>query len=169
MATNDAVGLAGPSRPLGAPDIPQFHLPTSLKSGIYAPRLYGLATVHFADRKRKIDQTRRAAFTLPLEPGMRTVDWDRSSPIEMWPEQLLAEAPVRSSYLPLPNGAMEVKIFTRWAKHFDRWLARTQRLEVPPDPAATPETPEATSLRPKRGGVSVELVAIVWELVPSQS
>ena len=53
-----------------------------------------------------------------------------------------------------------IAIFTRWAKQFDRWLARTQRIEFTPkgDP------PEPVSLGPKRGGVSVELVAIVWEL-----
>ena len=55
---------------------------------------------------------------------------------------------------------MEVKTFTRWAKGFDRWLARTQRLVVP----SKAEGAEDVSLRPKRGGVSVELVGIVWEL-----
>jgi hypothetical protein len=57
---------------------------------------------------------------------------------------------------------MKVNTITRWAKSFDRWLARTQRLDVPA--AAGAEGPAALPLRPKRGGVSVELVAIVWEL-----
>ena len=65
----------------------------------------------------------------------------------------------RSNYLPLPAAAMKVQTFTRWAKAFDRWLARTQRLDLP---AKTDGDP--VSLGPKRGGVSVELVAIVWEL-----
>jgi hypothetical protein len=55
---------------------------------------------------------------------------------------------------------MELKTFTRWAKNFDRWLARTQRVEL----STKQEPPEAVSIGPKRGGVSVELVAIVWEL-----
>ena len=56
---------------------------------------------------------------------------------------------------------MRVQTFTRWAKSFDRWLARTQRLKA--DAEGT-EPGEPVELRPKRGGVSVELVAIVWEL-----
>jgi hypothetical protein len=133
-----------------------------LESGIYAPRLYGQASIHFADRKRKIDETRRAAFLVPIEPGMRAVDWDRAIPVTVLPDQLRRDAPVPAPYQQLPAGAMRVLTFTRWAKSFDRWLARTQRLPVPADPG---DGADAAELRPKRGGVSVELVAIVWELV----
>jgi hypothetical protein len=60
---------------------------------------------------------------------------------------------------------MQVNTITRWAKRFDRWLARTQRLELPAGAAAGPPDGSApAALRPKRGGVSVEHVAIVWEL-----
>jgi hypothetical protein len=152
--------LAGPTRPLGTPDIPQFHLPGSGRTGVYAPRLYGTAIIRFADRKRKIDETRRISVIVPLEPGTKTVDWDAGRPIDAGPDQLQKEPPVAAPYLPLPAGAMEVKTFTRWAKAFDRWLARTQRKELPP----APDTTEPVLLRPKRGGVSVELVAILWEL-----
>ena len=152
--------LAGPTRPLGTPDIPQFHLPSAGGKGVYAPRLYGMANIHFADRKRKIDEIRRVTVLAPLDPGTKTVDWDAGKPIDLQPDQLSKEPPVRASYLPLPAGAMELKTFTRWAKAFDRWLARTQRKELPPLPDST----ESVLLRPKRGGVSVELVAIVWEL-----
>jgi hypothetical protein len=144
-----------------------------LKSGIYGPRLYGLATVHFADRRRKVDETRRAAFLVRLEAGMRSVDWDSAWATDVMADRLLTEPPVAAPYLPLPNGAMKVQTFTRWAQHFDRWLARTQRLQVEEKAtAAAGSTPADTasgvvSLRPKRGGISVELVAIAWELVPS--
>jgi len=98
---------------------------------------------------------------VPLDPATKTIDWDASQPSTATPDQLLKEAPTAAKYLPLPSGAMEVKSFTRWAKHFDRWLARTQRLDLP----VKPEPPEPPSIGPKRGGVSVELVAIVWELI----
>ena len=160
MATDTKVALAGPTRPLGTPDIPQFHLSGSAKSGVYAPRLYGAASIRFADRKRKIDEVRQVSVVVPLEPGTKTIDWDSARAIDVEPGQLLKDPPARASYLPLPAGAMELKTFTRWAKGFDRWLARTQRKELPP----LPESTEPVLLRPKRGGVSVDLVAIVWEL-----
>jgi hypothetical protein len=152
--------LVGPTRPLGSPEIPQFYLPARASHGVYTPRLYGAATIHFADRRRRVEEERRVAFLAPLDPAQRTVDWERGQPTDVTPDQLIREPPKAASYLPLPAGAMELTVFTRWAKKFDRWLARTQRLEL-----QTKQEPiEAVTLGPKRGGVSVELVAIVWEL-----
>jgi hypothetical protein len=156
---SDKPRLAGPTRPLGSPDIPQFHLPATGK-GVYTPRLYGAATIQFGDRKRRLADTRRAAFIAPLDPSARTVDWDQAQPSPLMPDGLLKDAPIAASYLPLPSGAMELPKFTRWAKSFDRWLARTQKAEF----TTKQEPPETVTLGPKRGGVSVELVAIVWEL-----
>jgi hypothetical protein len=113
--------------------------------------------VQFADRRRKIDETRRVSFRLSLESDTKTVDWDAAEPIDILPEALLSDAPRVASYLPLPAGAMDIKVFTRWARQFDRWLARTQRLAVP---ALQGEA----SIGPKRGGVSVDLVALAWDL-----
>lgn len=160
MPKIDKERLAGPTRPPGSPDIPQFHLPSGTSSGVFSPRLYGAARIHFADGRRKLDETRRVAFLLPLDPTSKTVDWDQAQSTSSMPEDLLPNAPRAASYLPLPSAAMDVKAFTRWARGFDRWLARTQRLAVP----AKTEGAEDVSLRPKRGGVSVELVGIVWEL-----
>jgi len=156
----DKPKLAGPTRPLGSPDIPQYYLPASGTKGVYAPRLYGAATIQFADRKRRLEDKRRVAFVVPLDPSARTVDWDGAQPTTLMPDGLLKDAPAAGTYLPLPSGAMQLQRFTRWAKNFDRWLARTQHAEV----MTKQEPPEAVLLGPKRGGVSVEIVAIVWEL-----
>ena len=157
--------LAGPSRPLGSPDIPQFYVPvTGLSDGTYTPRVYGSARIQFADRKRRLEDTRRVAFLAPIDPAARTLDWDPARPTTITPETLLKDPPVAAPYLPLPASAMQTIKFTRWAKNFDRWLARTQKVELlsKQDPA------ETVMIGPKRGGVSVELVAIVWELTPAE-
>jgi hypothetical protein len=159
VATDDQKQtLAGPSRPLGLVDIPQFYLPGGGK-GVYAPRLYGAATIQFGTRRQKIDERRRVAFVVPLDAQTRAFDWETAKAVDVTPEQLLKDPPTPAEYLPLPAAAMKVQTFTRWAKGFDRWLARTQRLDLPAKSEGDP-----VSLGPKRGGVSVELVAIVWEL-----
>ena len=160
MATHETSSLAGPARPLGAPEIPQFFLPTTRQKGVYAPFLYGAAHIHFGGARRKLSELRRVAFLLPLDAVGRTVDWDLASPTTVMPDQLVHETPVSAHYLPLPAGAMEVKTFTRWAKNFDRWLARTQRLTVTPGT----EGADDVTIGPKRGGVSVDLVGIAWHL-----
>ena len=154
--------LAGPTRPLGSPEIPQFHLPTAGgPRGVFTPRLYGAARIQFGGRQTKV--RRNAAGRVPRcrsSRDSRTVDWDLAQPTRRDARGPAEEPAARRSYLPLPAARWKLKTFTRWAKNFDRWLARTQRLEVPPKT----EGAEDVSLGPKRGGVSVELVAIVWEL-----
>jgi hypothetical protein len=159
VATHDTA-LAGPTRPLGSPDIPQFYASSPAKHGVYTPYLYGAAGIRFGNKKRKIDEARRVAFVVRLEASTKTVDWDEAAPIDIDPDRLLKEPPVSGHYLPLPAGAMDLKVFARWAKSFDRWLARTQRLDVTPQP----DMPDVTFIGPKRGGVSVDLIAIVWRL-----
>ena len=165
MAEQTKVKLAGPTRPLGSPDIPQFHLPTAKVSGkaVYTPYLYGSASIQFADKRRGVDEERKVAFLLPLDPTAKTIDWDQAKPTPVTQEQLLPAPSAAAEYLPLPPGAMQTKVFTRWAKQFDRWLARTQRV-ILQSKAEPPEAPEPVEIRPKRGGVSVNLVAIAWEL-----
>jgi hypothetical protein len=154
--------LAGPTRPLGSPEIPQVFLPSALKTGTYSPRLYAAATVRFRDRKRKIEEVAKpVAFLLPLVDAQKKMDWESATPCPVSPAQLLKDAPVAAPYLPLPASAMQLGTFTRWAKNFDRWLARTQKLDV----TTETEPPEQVSLSPRRGGVSVDLVAIAWELL----
>ena len=159
MPTNETAGLAGPTRPLGSPEIPQFYLPAAAEKGVYVPRLYGAASIHFVDRRRKLDETRRVAFLLPLDADTRTLDWESARPTPLMPEHLLKDAPKAGKYLPLPAGAREMKSFARWAKNFDRWLARTQKLVI----AAKIDDAAEVALGPKRGGVSVELVGIAWD------
>lgn len=161
-AKTDAL-LPGPARPEGSPEIPQLFLPSGIpKGGLYTPRVYGAARIQFADRKRGLEETRRVAFLAPINPTGRTIDWDAAKATDVTPDQLLKQPPAEGQYLPLSTAAGQVLTFARWAKGFDRWLARTQRVEL-----LTKQDPsESVSLGPKRGGVSVELVAIAWELTP---
>jgi hypothetical protein len=122
--------------------------------------LYGAASIHFGDRRRKLDETRRVAFLLALDAASRTIEWDAAAETPLMPGDLLRDPPVPARYAPLPAGAMELKTFTRWAKNFDRWLARTQKLVL----AAKTDGAEDVTLGPKRGGVAVELVGIAWDL-----
>ena len=161
MAAKDEPTLAEPSRPVGAPEIPQFHLPGPGR-GAYTPWVYGSATIQFMDRKRGLDETRRVAFLTPIPAVLKTLDWEQAVPTSVQPEQLVADAPAPSSYQPLPASATQVNTFKRWARAFDRWLARTQRIEL----STTSEPVEPVTVGPKRGGVKVELVAIVWAPEP---
>ena len=162
MAEQTKLKLGGPTRPLGSPEIPQVHLPAPKTAGkvTYTPYLYGAATVQFADKRRGVDEERKVQLLIPLDPTTKTIDWDQAKATEITLEQLLAEAGQPGEYLPLPAAASKTLSFTRWAKQFDRWLARTQTVTL----MSKTDPPEPAEIRPKRGGVSVNLVAIAWEL-----
>jgi len=120
--------------------------------------VYGSATVQFSERKQGLDETRRVAFLAPIPTVLKTLDWELAVATNIQPEALVAEPAGASSYQPLPGNAMQINTFKRWAKAFDRWLARTQRIEV----TTAAEPAETVMVGPKRGGVKVQLVAIVW-------
>ena len=160
MTVKEQAPIDGSAPPNEALEIPKFYLPTSATSGTYAPRLYGAADIRFGESKRRLDARRHLAFLVPLEAATKTIDWDAGSPTTIAIAQLLKEPPLEAEHLPLPPAATQVKTFTRWAKNFDRWLARTQRIEL----TTKQDPPEVVTVGPKRGGVKVQLVAIVWEL-----
>ena len=161
MADETKLKQPGLTRPLGSPDIPQVYLPGAKAAGTvtFAPYLYGAATVQFADKRRGVDEERKVQLLLPLDPATKTVDWDQAKATEITQEQLLQDAPQPGDYLPLPPAAAKTLTFTRWAKQFDRWLARTQTVTL----MSKTDPPEPAEIRPKRGGVNVNLVAIAWE------
>ena len=141
-------------------EIPNFYLPTTAAAGTYAPRLYGAADIRFGESKRRLDARRHLAFLLPLDASTKTVDWDTATATTITASELLKEPPVAAERQPLSAAATNIKTFTRWVKNFDRWLARTQRIQL----STKQEPTELVTVGPKRGGVKVQLVAIVWEL-----
>ncbi len=162
MGEQTKLKLAGPTRPLGSPDIPQVHLPAGKPAGkvTYTPYLYGAAVIQFADKRRGVDEERKVQFLLPLDPATKTIDWEQAKPTEITQEQLLQAPAETGEYQPLPAAATKTLTFTRWAKQFDRWLARTQSVTL----MSKTDPPEPAEIRPKRGGVNVNLVAIAWEI-----
>lgn len=119
------------TRPLTPPEIPQFFLPSErAATGVWVPHLYGAADVDFSDAKRGIDERRVVIATVPLEGAAVVVDWDAAERSDVAPDRLLADPPVDAPYAPVPAQALQVKSFAKWSKDFDRWLSRTQRLDL---------------------------------------
>lgn len=118
-------------KPILATEIPQLYLPRAAGEGSpYQPFLYGSAQLFFGDSKVAVDEARRVSVIVPLEAGARAVDWDRAEPIDAAPKDLLDQPPADAPYAPLPPFATNAAKFAKLARDFDRWLGRTQRLEL---------------------------------------
>ena len=129
-AAGRSVILDGP-KPILATEIPQLYLPRAAgETGPYQPFLYGSAQLFFGDSKVAVDEARRVSVIVPLEAGARAVDWDRAEPIDAAPKDLLDQPPADAPYAPLPPFATNAAKFAKLARDFDRWLGRTQRLEL---------------------------------------
>jgi hypothetical protein len=58
------------------------------------------------------------------------VNWDEARVCEVPPADLLAEPMGAGAFAAVPAQALQAKSFAKWSKEFDRWLSRTQRLEL---------------------------------------
>jgi hypothetical protein len=114
-----------------AADIPQLYAPREAgDTRPYSPHLYGSAQLFFGDSKVAVDEARRVSVLVPLASNMRAVDWDRAETVDLAPQQLLEQPPVDAPYAPLPAFATNLEKFAKLARDFDRWLGRTQRLDL---------------------------------------
>ncbi|MDQ3069562.1 MAG: DUF87 domain-containing protein [Acidobacteriota bacterium] len=118
-------------KPILSADIPQLYLPREASdTRPYRPFLYGSAQLYFGDSKQAIDEARRVSVMVPLDPAARAIDWDLAQPADAAPQALLAAPPANAQYTALPAAASSPARFAKVARDFDRWLGRTQRLDL---------------------------------------
>lgn len=145
-APASSVGATAPSRvassttqarPMLPSEIPQYFTPVSPRQSQWVPGLYGAAEVAFSDAKRGVDETRVVTVTVPLDPSMILIEWDQATPCDLEPRHLDREPASTSgegAWGDLPPAAVQAKSYARWAKDFERWLAKSQRLDLLRDP-----------------------------------
>ncbi len=122
---------AAAGRPVLPADVPQFFAPAGgVTDGVWTPVLYGSADVDFADAKRGVEVHRIVTAGVPLTSDLVLVDWEQSSPMDVPLADLAGAPPVDATHAPLPAAASQAKSFARWSKEFDRWLSRSQRLNL---------------------------------------
>ncbi|MEX2272414.1 MAG: hypothetical protein WD690_13140 [Vicinamibacterales bacterium] len=202
------------------PEIPQFRLPAKSGTGPVSPYIYGSARLYFGESRQSQDAARQVNAIIPIEPGLRSVDWDRAEIVAVRPGDLQPVA-AGGAPAPLPALVTDVQRFSRVARDFYRWLGRAQRADAfryPPlkmsskpgetedlflqrvrqslqkkrdllaerlrrkrkskqsltqteaELQALPEMSEISAaaleriaMRPRRGGTTVDLVAVVWK------
>ena len=134
--TTISQALPARTRPVLPPEVPEHFLPirspmTPDGGFTYVPALYGTATVHFADDKRKIDLSRTVTVVAPLREGAVPVDWAAAEEVNLQPADLESEpAAPHAAFGDLPAAAAKPKSYEAWAKEFARWLYQNQTLTL---------------------------------------
>ncbi|MDH4362194.1 MAG: ATP-binding protein, partial [Nitrospirota bacterium] len=121
--------------PVLPPDIRQYFVP--IRGGRpqgaslgYEPRLFGSATVHFLDTKKKIDETRELSVLVPITNGAVPLDWDQVVTSDIPGDDLDSHPVEGATFTDLPAPANQPKNYKEWEKAFADWVYRNHTLEI---------------------------------------
>lgn len=102
----------------------------------YRPQLLGLARLHFSDRGKKLEATRKMALLTTVDPDAAlTVDWDGAEAIEFAADALLTSPPVPGRHEDLPAPAAKTRSYATWKRALTAWLYHNARFELHSSPA----------------------------------
>lgn len=122
------------SRPVLAPEIPQFFVPArgigTGNSLEYRPALLGMAKVYYSDTKAGVDEDSPQSLICPITSGPVPVDWDRAETSELTEEDLEKNADDGARFGPLPAEAGKPKNYGVWQKDFADALFKVGKLEL---------------------------------------
>ena len=96
----------------------------------YSPTLGALATVHFYNQRKGIDEERVLILSLPLEQNQRNLDWREAREEEEHFENYPHTAPSKAKFEPLPQIILEDKGLKKAIRALKETLYREQHLEL---------------------------------------
>jgi hypothetical protein len=130
-----ASGSAG--APAMPPGVPRYFAPVRTMGPAegrleYRPALVGLARVHYADRKSKVDQIHDLTLCTAIEDGPTPVDWQAADDFEIQPDALESEprSEQAAAYAGLSEEASKAKNYAVWAKRMAAWIYAERPLEL---------------------------------------
>jgi hypothetical protein len=130
-----------PSRPMLAPDVPQYFIPIrgNQPSGstlIYQPMLLAASQVRVLDGKAGIDMTQDVTLLAPISDGAVALDWDRAEEADLAVADLESGPSDGAQFGTVPSAASKAKSYEAWNKDFSSWLFRTQKIDLFKSPSS---------------------------------
>lgn len=137
VGENKLAGTANlQTRPVLAPDIPQYFIPLrgSKQPGArieYRPMLLGFSWVHFLDKKAGVDTDQQVSMLTEFGSGPVPIDWDAGTKVELTDKDVEREpTDAGASFANLPAEAGKAKSYADWQKKLVDTLYRTQQLDI---------------------------------------
>lgn len=125
---------ADSSRPVLAPEIPQFFVPArgigTGKTLEYRPALLGMAKVYYSDTKAGVDEDDPQSLLCPITTGPVPVDWDRAEASELTEDDLEKDGKPGARFGTLPPEAGKPKNYAAWQRDFADALFKVGKLEL---------------------------------------
>lgn len=123
------------ARPMLPPDVQQHFVPLrgtkpEGRELVYSPMLLGIAQIRFSDAKSGVDTTQDMTMMTAITDSAVAVDWDKAHAVDLAVGDLEREPSEEAQFLPLPTSVGKAKSYADWAKDFNGWLFRTQKVEL---------------------------------------
>ncbi len=131
MPTSPPAAAAAPataSRPIVAPDVPQFFAPGT--GDAWVPMLVGAARLTYSDAKLGLDETSDIVVWTPLTDGPVVADWEHAEPADFTVDALTTEPRAGGTFASLPQVAARPRSYAAWTKEFSSWASRSQSVEL---------------------------------------
>ena len=134
--TFSTITAATSGKPMLPHDIREYFIPYERNKQqasrlILRPMLIGAAQVCFSEPKSKVSIVKERLFLTPITDGPIPVNWQDSEETNIKVSDL-KNAPQyeAAAYGDLPSAVLKAKNYTSWAKDFEDWLSRTQKIEL---------------------------------------
>jgi hypothetical protein len=126
---------AGSARPVVPPDVPEFFLPRRARarpgeSLLYRPALLGVARLHYAEKKARVDYWETLALLRSIDGEMPGEPWDSSEPFDEGVPELDKAPEAAARFSSLPAEMARAKNYAEWSKTFKSFLYRERTLPV---------------------------------------
>ena len=130
--TPDSSFARMPTTPSFPPEITAYYLPASgAGQGLtYVPAAGGWVSVHYSNRRYRIDQSEEFAMAAPIESGPIPVDWDQALEVGLDPTAIDTEPLIGADYADLSAAGKKVKAYDKWHKDLARWIRQKRPLTV---------------------------------------
>jgi hypothetical protein len=97
---------------------------------MYLPMIVGAAQVCFSEPKAKVNIAEEKVYLVPVSDNPMPVNWEEAKETKERIADLKYTPAKDATYADLPSAALNSKNYAVWAKDFENWLFRTQRIQL---------------------------------------
>jgi hypothetical protein len=112
------------------PAIDQYFVPGGADEVTYFPRLACGASLIFSNARYQVEDERSALYTIEIEDGPVTIDWDGAERLDISMDALGESAIPGAAFADLPGPAANAKQYAAWEREFKRWVRQTETVTL---------------------------------------
>ncbi len=121
---------AADAAPALPPSIEQYFVDGVAENLVYHPRVIGAGDIVFSNARYKVEDERSVLYTVELDDGPVTVDWDECEPLDFTVTDLAEAGIETASYADCPSAASNAKAYAAWSRDFKRWLRQNETVSL---------------------------------------